>query len=213
MNTNDHKVTLANGTEVSWDEFSTWSRQHQQSSLFPSFGMKGKKLTPEHRKRLSEFNAGRRKGMEQINPQSWHDAMKAKVGDSWGNHSESHKRHMSKVMSKPVMTPYGRFETRNELVQRVAFDMNWALATARTRVGAWFRDFPSDYYYLEHSNQRRKVSEKHREHLSKLNSKPIQTPKGVFRNCKLASEAYDVCSATMYYWVTKSKTNEFYYVS
>jgi len=64
MSTNEHKVKLANGTEVSWGEFSTWSRQHQQSSLFPSFGMKGKKLKPEHKKRLREFNAGRRKGNE-----------------------------------------------------------------------------------------------------------------------------------------------------
>jgi len=118
---------------------------------------------------------------------------------------------MSKVMSKPLMTPYGRFETRKELVQRVAADMNWALATARTRVISWFRDYPSEYYYLEHPSQSRNVSEEQREHLSRLNSKPIQTPNGVFRNCKLAAKAYGVHSATMYYWITKSKTDEFHY--
>ena len=36
MDTTMHMVTLANGNQVSWDEFSTWSIFKQNGSLFPA---------------------------------------------------------------------------------------------------------------------------------------------------------------------------------
>lgn len=188
---NDHKVKLANGTEISWEEFSTWSFKRQQSGLIPSL----------------------RLGVKQNNPETWHDAMKCKIGRSWGSHTDAHKKHISSIFSKPVMTPNGEFNARKDLVLRVAMEMNWSYATAKTRVVEWFRDYPDRYYYVESCAQSRPKSDELKEKLSKLNSKPIQTPKGVFRNCKLAAQAYGVSSATLYYWVTKSKTDEFYYAA
>jgi hypothetical protein len=56
-----NKVKLANGSEVTWEEFSKWSNNKQRMSLTPSF--KGKTHSEESRKqggaKVSQANKGR----------------------------------------------------------------------------------------------------------------------------------------------------------
>jgi len=56
LNNNKHMVILGNGTEVSWDKFSTWSLNKQDSSLNP----RRNKWDEKHFAKMKIANVGRR---------------------------------------------------------------------------------------------------------------------------------------------------------
>ena len=73
MTVPDLMVTLANGTQVPWSEFKTWSPHKQAMSILKvsaetrarmSAALKGRVITPQHREQLRQASLGQTKTAE-----------------------------------------------------------------------------------------------------------------------------------------------------
>ena len=163
MNSNEHKVTLANGTEVYWDKFCTWSPQKQYMSLTPP--RLGKKCSAEEienrskaqvkrfannpvsgatRQKISESNLHRKRTDEQ----------KGKMKLGWEKLKASGWIHKNKGKSNPslwkaIMTPNGVFPSNLALAERIYTDLGLSsVAYAKSKISYWLKKYPDDYYYV-----------------------------------------------------------------
>jgi hypothetical protein len=155
-------VKLANGTVVTWEEFSKWSSQKQRNSLLPpSLGHKATKEESENRskaqklrhiknptseetkqkisekhlnkKRTDEHKEAMRKGWEKLKASGWTSKKKGEpLPSQW----------------KRIVTPNGIFPSKKALAERIQKDLNLSsVAYANQKVGYWLKKYPNDYYY------------------------------------------------------------------
>lgn len=158
-----NKVKLANGTEVSWEEFSKWSSHKQYMNLFPpSLGRqvteeerknrsKAQKLrhinkpaSEETRRKISAKNLNRKMTSEQRNnmKQGW----KALKENGW---ISPKKGQYNKALWKPIMTPNGLFPSMILLAERVHNDLSLSsIAYAKAKIHYWLKKYPKHYYYI-----------------------------------------------------------------
>lgn len=126
-----NKVKLANGKEVTWEEFSKWSPQRQHMSLIGCRGTKGHKHSDETRKLISE------------------------VKKQWSPSTEQ-REHLSAVLkgknkgqkkNLPIHTPNGVFPNRNALHARLVAD-GFTPIYAKKKVRQWMKEYPTHYYLI-----------------------------------------------------------------
>ena len=123
MNTTSHMVTLANGKQVPWDEFSTWSIFKQNGSIKPTFGSTPQPWTKARSQKASKlhiesFKTGR------------------KLTRNFGSSNPS---------SKAVMTPCGEFPSR-----KAAALHYWV---SPKKMYEWIKSTEYvDFYYIENTN-------------------------------------------------------------
>lgn len=157
-----NKVKLANGTEVTWEEFSKWSPQKQHNSLLPpSLGRKATKKESENRskaqklrhiknptseetkqkisdknlnrKRTEEHKETMRKGWEKLKASGWENKHKGKLNPS---------------LWRSIVTPNGVFPSKKALAERIYKDMNLSsVAYASQKINYWLKKYPNHYYY------------------------------------------------------------------
>jgi hypothetical protein len=120
----DLLVTLANGTQVPWSVFRTWSKQKQSGGVTKN--RKARKVTEEHKAILRSHYLGTKRSPE----------IGAKISATKiGNQNRC----------KPIMTPAGVFPSANAAIE-------WAIANgvvnARKKIPIWLVTQPDQYYYL-----------------------------------------------------------------
>ena len=150
----DLQVTLANGTQVPWTEFKTWSYQKQDRSV--------KGMSPESRKKMMET--------KQQNPQIHSDETRAKIRDSLAGKPKSPEhtqkiseskigkkltaKHRAKIKAtllakpsnvKPIMTPSGVFP---RLCDAIAYAKAHGVPNPRDKILTWLRTHPDQFYYV-----------------------------------------------------------------
>jgi hypothetical protein len=154
----DLQITLANGTQVPWTEFKTWSAIKQQKSLVPTVvsqqhreairaANKGKKRTPEHRATISALHKGKTISEEQR-------ALLSSVhkGKTISEEQRAQMRHYwqtnphPRCQSKTIMTPTGEFPS---LMAAARWAEQNGLGNARNKIVKWMKTHPDQFYYVE----------------------------------------------------------------
>jgi len=169
-----NKVKLANGTEVTWEEFSKWSARKQNASLQPN--RKGKKhtqesldkrketwlsadrsLTEEHKdklrgiKRSEEFKANLRKPKtdeqkSKLRGRKLSEETKNKLRGRKLSEETLAKRKATRAVTLMWHTPNGTFPNKMAIYLKVREDMKIPHLKAIELVESWIRDFPHLYY-------------------------------------------------------------------
>ena len=234
MNTETHMVTIANGRQVTWDEFSSWSIFKQTGSLFPAVKpgtLKGK------REVTSEWNLERSQAKSLALKESFSKARKIarNVGSANGN-------------AKVVMTPEGQFPSRISAAKHYG--------VSSYKMYDWIRsELKPDFHYLDNSNTltkhlgnksistpdgpfpsieaaarsygvtartiknwiQNKPESGFRYDTDSPNNflnpsaKPLMTSAGKFSSMRLAAKHFGVQKAIIHEWITKSRPN-FYFL-
>lgn len=126
-----NKVKLANGKEVSWEEFAKWSPQKQHMSLIGCRGTKGHKHSDETRALISEIKK----------KQSPSSEMRAHLSAVMKGKNTNHKKNL------PIHTPNGIFANRIALKNRLVED-GFAPIYAKKKIRQWIKEYPNDYYEI-----------------------------------------------------------------
>ena len=234
MDTTMHMVTLANGNQVSWDEFSTWSIFKQNGSLFPAVKpgtVKGKYLVTR------EWDINQSKAFSLAIKKSY--SKTRKITRNLGSTNGS---------AKAVVTPAGQFPSRRSAAEHYC--------VSSRKMYEWIKsDQFQDFYYLEKNDVSSSqlgnkavatpagtfesigAAARHYSVTSKtikvwiLNkpesgfrydkqsltnnlipgAKPLMTSAGKFPSLKTASDHFDVQEATIKKWILKNKLG-FYFL-
>jgi len=117
-----NNVKLANGTEVTWEEFIRWSARRQAASLRIN---RGYKHTDEARQKIRQAFLGK---------------LRPEVGPA-----------ITKSKTCPFQTPNGLFNSRKELEEQIAKDRGCSFGHARNLVSKWRKLYPTEYYYIKES--------------------------------------------------------------
>lgn len=228
MDTTMHMVTLANGKQVSWDEFSTWSIFKQTGSLNPA------------------VKPGTKKGNREVY-KKWDLerslAFSLAIKDSYSKARNLTRNYGStNGSSKAVVTPMGQFPSR------VSAAKHYGVRTRKMYDWIQSENHP-DFYYLDNSNVHPQKSgcksvttpdgnflsiEAAARHYkvtphtiknwiknkpescfrydtnspnNNLNpcAKPLMTSAGKFPSLKMASDHFGVQEATIKKWIKKSR--------
>jgi len=136
-------IKLANGREVTLDEFLTWSYQKQHGNLNPSkfsdetrakmsASQKGRTLTAETRVKLSAAMKGRTQSAEH----------RAKLGAArkGRTHSAEARAKLGAAHVKPVMTPNGLYPSLKAVRE--------ASGVTAPTIRRWMKKWPEHYYYV-----------------------------------------------------------------
>jgi len=153
-------IKLANGREVTLDEFLTWSYQKQHGNLNPSkfsdetrakmsasqkgrtltaetrvklsAAMKGRTLTAEHRAKIGAAKKGRTQSAEH----------RAKLGAArkGRTHSAEARAKLGAAHVKPVMTPNGLYPSLKAVRE--------ASGVTAPTIRRWMKKWPEHYYYV-----------------------------------------------------------------
>ncbi len=229
MEATNHTVTLANGKQVPWEEFSTWSIYKQNGSLNPTFGSKPQAWSKDRNLRMSKLQKESFKNGRTLTR-------------NFGSQNPS---------SKPVMTPEGEFPSRRAAAahfgvrSRVMY--NWIrvkkpddffyvsekiLAPQHIHIGmrsvqtpdGTFESIQAAAIFYEVTPFTIKSWIKHKSDAGfsyfesgKRNgflpgSKSVMTPSGIFPSLISAARHYDVQSSTIKRWVLDELRNDFYFL-
>jgi hypothetical protein len=150
-NTMLNKVTLANGSQVTWEEFSRWSAIKQRYNLCP---------TPTTQETRSKISKNSKSGTEEVKAKikavkaerGIGDDARSKMGWSKGvKRTETNRRNLQLTADpRQIHTPNGIFANRAELIDRLMLDLNLANRTlASNKISYWLKRFPNDYYIIE----------------------------------------------------------------
>jgi hypothetical protein len=169
-----NKVKLANGSEVTWEEFTKWSNKKQIANLQPN--RKGKKhtqaslnkrketwlskdrsLTEEHKdklraiKRSEEFKENLRVPLTEerkskLRGRKLSEETKNKLRGRKLSEEILAKRKATRAVTLMWHTPNGTFPNKMAIYLKVRSDMKIPHLKAIELVESWIRDFPHLYY-------------------------------------------------------------------
>lgn len=230
MQTTTHMVTLANGKQVPWDEFSTWSVFKQNGSLFPA-------CPPGKIKSIKKWKLENSQAKSLAHKESFLKIRK--ITRNYGSTNGS---------AKAVMTPNGKFPSRITAAQHYG--------VSSRRMYEWIKsELTPNFYYLETvSTPKKNLGNKavttptgafdsieaaarnynvtpktirnwihnkpdsgfHYDNDSLANNlipgaKPLMTSAGRFPSLKAASDHFNVQEATIKKWILKNKAG-FYFL-
>jgi hypothetical protein len=170
----DLLVTLANGTQVPWTEFKTWSAIKQTRNLVPvvytaearakmSAASKGLPKSAETRARMSASRFGLPKSDETREKlrtanvgKVLSEETRAKISESRRGHKITeeqrakmrawHQANPRTNNAKPIMTPTGQFPS---LIAAARWAEQNGLSNARNKIMGWLKTHPDQFYYVE----------------------------------------------------------------
>lgn len=224
-----HMVTLANGKQVSWEEFSTWSIFKQNGSLFPP-------RSPDVAISLKDWCLENSQLKSIAHKESFFKIRK--ITRNYGSKNGS---------SKAVMTPDGQFPSRKSAANH--------FRVSSRKMYDWIKsNLKPDFYYLENECAQKHIGNKpvttpagafasiaaaarhysvtpktikdwihnkpesgfsfDNDSISKFlipRAKPLMTSAGRFPSLKTASDHFDVQEATIKKWIIKGKP-DFYFL-
>jgi hypothetical protein len=150
------KIKLANGTEVSWEEFSRWSPNKQRQNLCPS------KHSTETKQKIAQANRDRnldpdykqrhKQAIQErvITPGMSLALSKANKGKA---RSMDFRRNLSAARAKnkgPIHTPNGVFPTRYALAEHLYAVLGLSsINMAIRKIDYWCKVYPNDYYFIK----------------------------------------------------------------
>lgn len=125
-----------------------------------SKALKGKVLTEERKQKMSEAHKGRvvseetrRKIGEGHKGKVVSEETRRKIGESQKGKviSEEQRKKLSEANkradhTRPVMTPNGKFISKESLKQRLISD---GVKAPSSRIVEWFKLYPNDFYYIK----------------------------------------------------------------
>ena len=228
MDTTMHMVTLANGNQVSWDEFSNWTPKKQNNAMNPP--AKGNRMTLE---KCIEISKRQR---------------------SFYSNGDPRPRRIGSVnkSSKSVITPNGEFESINAVAIHYAVSREEVCKWIKKYKPTEFYFANKSLCEQQSSKKRRAVLTPHGNFPSMAaaalhfgvdyqtikawingtgrhagefhfvdnlavdvkckNTKKVMTPKGEFNSLKIASLSLGIAPYTLSRWIKRKKDDAYYFV-
>jgi hypothetical protein len=127
-----NNIKLANGTEVTWDEFFKWSAIKQHMSIIGCRGTKGFRHSEKTRKLISNIKKKQVISTEQ----------RARISKAMIGKNKNCKKNL------PINTPYGIFPNRISLQAKLVEDGFASKTYAAKKIRQWMKQYPDDYYLI-----------------------------------------------------------------
>jgi len=153
-------IKLANGREVTLDEFLTWNGYKQRARLNPnkhsdearakiSDANKGRTMSAEARAKIGAAHKGKTVSAEARAKLS--AALKGRIitaearaklsaAGKGRTHSAEHRAKIRAARTKPVMTPNGLYPSRKHVAEEAKVNI--------TTIDNWMKKWPDHYYYV-----------------------------------------------------------------
>jgi len=222
MDTTLHMVTLANGKQVSWEEFSTWSSHKQRNNLKSPADYKNWssldyyiQLANSQRKSISSGkkkitrNCGAASGMARavITPHGEFPSVRAAALSygvnisTIGNWIKNTKKDLFKykfvlteVTARAISGIPKAIDTPEGLFPSIQAAADH-YGVGRQVIQTWIRSKRfGDFSYADST-----------QHKTTSSARPVNTPDGYFISIRAAANHYDVQTGTIFNWIKKGK--------